>query len=386
MLETYASLVNPVAKLDIRDLLKGSPSPPSRTTQAPSFSRSISVPSNHPHVPLLPSPSSTSTASQYSASTAPTNSSDQHQRQQSRQLPPQPIDLSKMPQAVFEQNPNLDPAAAAPNKRPLAADDRPFSSPAKKQSKWSPAEDAEIIRLRGSGMKWEDISKKLRGRSAISCRLHYQNYLERRSEWDEEKRNRLARVYDRLKHDLWNPIANELGIPWRACEAMHWAMGEHEMARRANAIPFAIAAAQAEPGEPGCGRVAQRDRMLESTRVFEGRDLTTLSSPFHSVNGNGHSHSHGPAGPGTLAYTPVTIPPIKGEQSFSAYDEEDNEEGEDDDEQEGPRARRRRVGGETRLPGVAEMEGEIAAFTERGEGKGPAVKAGEEGEKRRLSA
>ena len=131
----------------------------------------------------------------------------------------------------------------------------------------------------------------------------------------------------RLKHDLWNPIANELGIPWRACEAMHWAMGEHEMARRANAIPFAIAAAQAEPGEPGCGRVAQRDRMLESTRVFEGRDLATLSSPFHSVNGNGHSHSHDPAGPGTLAYTPVTIPPIKSEQSFSAYDEEDDEEG-----------------------------------------------------------
>lgn len=194
----------------------------------------------------------------------------------------------------------------------------------------------------------------------------------------------------RLKHDLWNPIANELGIPWRACEAMHWAMGEHEMARRANAIPFAIAAAQAEPGEPGCGRVAQRDRMLESTRVFEGRDLTTLSSPFHSVNGNIHSHSHsqGPTGPGTLAYTPVTIPPIKSEQSFSAYDEEDDDESEDDDEQEGPRARRRRIAGETRLPGVAEMEGEIAAFAERGEGQGQgqAVKAEEKGERRRLSA
>jgi hypothetical protein len=151
-------------------------------------------------------------------------------------------------------------------------------------------------------MKWEDISKKLRGRSAISCRLHYQNYLERRSEWDEEKRNRLARVYDRyvfnhpskaaafgfgpdprrvpsitdtyrLKHDLWNPIANELGIPWRACEAMHWAMGEHEMARRANAIPFAIAAAQAEPGEPGCGRVAQRDRMLKSTFIQMSKEM-----------------------------------------------------------------------------------------------------------------
>jgi hypothetical protein len=71
-------------------------------------------------------------------------------------------------------------------------------SPAKKQSKWSQEEDSLIIELRGSGMKWEDISKKLPGRSAISCRLHYQNYLERRSEWDEERKNKLARLYERL--------------------------------------------------------------------------------------------------------------------------------------------------------------------------------------------
>lgn len=73
----------------------------------------------------------------------------------------------------------------------------PAESPAKKQSKWSPEEDALIIELRGGGMKWEDISKRLPGRSAISCRLHYQNYLERRSEWDEDKKNKLARLYER---------------------------------------------------------------------------------------------------------------------------------------------------------------------------------------------
>lgn len=73
----------------------------------------------------------------------------------------------------------------------------PAESPAKKQSKWSAEEDALIIDLRGGSMKWEDISKRLPGRSAISCRLHYQNYLERRSEWDEERKNKLARLYER---------------------------------------------------------------------------------------------------------------------------------------------------------------------------------------------
>lgn len=82
-------------------------------------------------------------------------------------------------------------------KRAASTAELPTTSPAKKQSKWSPDEDAKIIQLRGDGMKWEDISKHLPGRSAISCRLHYQNYLERRSEWDEDRKNKLARLYER---------------------------------------------------------------------------------------------------------------------------------------------------------------------------------------------
>ena len=99
------------------------------------------------------------------------------------------------------------PPTAAHGSRPIAPASRPSGrrsmpppgpdQPAKKQSKWSPEEDALIIELRGSGMKWEDISKHLPGRSAISCRLHYQNYLERRSEWSEERKDKLAQLYER---------------------------------------------------------------------------------------------------------------------------------------------------------------------------------------------
>ena len=86
--------------------------------------------------------------------------------------------------------------AASPVKRP--AEPHPAESPnKKKQSKWSPDEDALITELRGKGMKWEDIAKQLLGRSTISCRLRFQNYLERCPEWDEEKMNKLAILYDR---------------------------------------------------------------------------------------------------------------------------------------------------------------------------------------------
>lgn len=87
--------------------------------------------------------------------------------------------------------PNLNIKRAA-SQTPLTGE-----SPAKKQSKWNDDEDVVITELRGSGMKWEDISKHLPGRSAIACRLRYQNYIERRNDWDDEKKNKLARLYER---------------------------------------------------------------------------------------------------------------------------------------------------------------------------------------------
>ena len=103
---------------------------------------------------------------------------------------------TSVPSLNLQQASVYAPANPSPGgKRTMPS--HPLESPAKKQSKWSAEEDALIIELRGSGMKWEDISRRLPGRSAISCRLHYQNYLERRSEWDEERKNKLARLYER---------------------------------------------------------------------------------------------------------------------------------------------------------------------------------------------
>jgi hypothetical protein len=44
----------------------------------------------------------------------------------------------------------------------------------------------------------------------------------------------------RLKADMWGPLAAELGIPWRAAEAMHWQLGESDMAKRAGVVPFTL--------------------------------------------------------------------------------------------------------------------------------------------------
>lgn len=93
------------------------------------------------------------------------------------------------------QNTNGSPPSTL--KRQASQTPLPDESPAKKQSKWTPEEDNLTIELRGQGMKWDDIAKRLPGRSSISCRLRYQNYLEKRAIWDEEKKNKLARLYAR---------------------------------------------------------------------------------------------------------------------------------------------------------------------------------------------
>ncbi|KAJ5888853.1 hypothetical protein N7495_008894 [Penicillium taxi] len=175
-------------------------------------------------------------------------------------------------------------------------------SPAKKQSKWSPEEDALIIELRGSGMKWEDISKRLPGRSAISCRLHYQNYLERRSEWDEDKKNKLARLYERFKAEMWSKVAEEMAIPWRAAEAMHWQLGEQEMARRAGVVPFSLSSTAIDPP-------TTRPRRASTSLTRPRKTSTSRSIPGHLPGMPPQLPSLEELTAGVPAYAPAPLPP-----------------------------------------------------------------------------
>ncbi|XTI90780.1 hypothetical protein V2W45_1244305, partial [Cenococcum geophilum] len=106
-------------------------------------------------------------------------------------------------------------------------------NPLPKDKRWAPAEDALIIMHWGNGMKWDDIAKRIPGRSLISCRLRYQNYPEKRAPWDSEKKNMMARLYDRFKPEMWQKIVTETQMPWRAVEPMAWQLGQQELSVRA---------------------------------------------------------------------------------------------------------------------------------------------------------
>ena len=211
----HAPLTLTTAKLDISLLLKSSPSPPASTAADiyPFVSRSASIPTTTSQtLPPLSShgtsPSSgISITNSHAASQTPSQSYSQPQRTVLPPLrAPSPYLSPRASTRGLSATSNYPQTSHPPAKRPPPTQNHPSASPAKKQSKWTAEEDALIIDLRGSGMKWEDISKRLPGRSAISCRLHYQNYLERRSEWDDEKKNRLARLYERYVIPLWSTV------------------------------------------------------------------------------------------------------------------------------------------------------------------------------------
>lgn len=58
----------------------------------------------------------------------------------------------------------------------------------------------------------------------------------------------------RMKPEMWAKVAEDLQVPWRAAEAMHWALGETEMARRAGVVAFSMT--PAGYGEPSTNAVS----------------------------------------------------------------------------------------------------------------------------------
>lgn len=77
---------------------------------------------------------------------------------------------------------------------------------------------------------------------------------------------------------MWEKISKEMQLPWRAAEAMHWQIGEIEMAQRANVPVFHLAGQQATGGQAGAGS--------------EGRPSTSPSSGAPLPPGMAYSHNH----------------------------------------------------------------------------------------------
>ncbi|KAL8660478.1 MAG: hypothetical protein Q9202_006514 [Teloschistes flavicans] len=213
-----AVLVSPTAKLDISRLVEHSPSPspspsppPTSTTSLPPLSRSFSIPATVDQSRVNTS-HNTSSIPQYYATTGV-----------SHPVPHQEV-LAPLSTVV------------SGNKRTASPSPHELQQPNKKPPRqWSDSDSDELVKLRGQNMKWEDIARRFPNRSHVACRLRYQNYMERKYHWTDDKNGKLARLYESHKQAMWTSIAQDLNTPWRAVEHQHWMIGQEDMATLAGA-------------------------------------------------------------------------------------------------------------------------------------------------------
>lgn len=99
---------------------------------------------------------------------------------------------------------------------------------------------------------------------------------------------------------MWAKVAEELAVPWRAAEAMHWQLGEQDMARRAGVVPFSLAAVNAEANAAGRRNSPSRSHLSAQSQLQSQRHGSVPrdigAPPPRTLYGR--SPQQGPARPG----------------------------------------------------------------------------------------
>lgn len=112
---------------------------------------------------------------------------------------------------------------------------------------------------------------------------------------------------------MWSRIAEEMAIPWRAAEAMHWQMGEQEMARRAGVTPFSLTTNLNQQQHNASNGVSQHSRPQTHVRSNSATPRMRRDSHNHSLSHSSATSSFGtshPAPPSTMNPIPPQLPSL----------------------------------------------------------------------------
>lgn len=57
----------------------------------------------------------------------------------------------------------------------------------------------------------------------------------------------LTLVSRKFKAELWSKLAEEMAVPWRAAESMHWQLGKQDITSRAGVVPLSLSSTATNP-------------------------------------------------------------------------------------------------------------------------------------------
>ena len=116
---------------------------------------------------------------------------------------------------------------------------------------------------------------------------------------------------------MWSKVAEEMAVPWRAAEAMHWQLGEADMARRAGVVPFSLSSVTVDTPPPGRRSSPTRGHAHSQSHssVISGSGSSSGSRYSRSTTSHSHSNSRGSASSAGRTIvarrdsTPRSVPP-----------------------------------------------------------------------------
>lgn len=97
---------------------------------------------------------------------------------------------------------------------------------------------------------------------------------------------------------MWEKISKEMQLPWRAAEAMHWQIGEVEMAQRANVPVFHLA---------GQGSATAQMGTLPEVRASSTSPTSVTGLPT-TIS---YSHTHNHSLPQVAPQLPQPVSPVE---------------------------------------------------------------------------
>ncbi|KAG6023550.1 hypothetical protein E4U19_004271 [Claviceps sp. Clav32 group G5] len=101
---------------------------------------------------------------------------------------------------------------------------------------WTEEEDILLLQLIWPSKAWNEIAARMPGRTRAACKQRYKSRFA--DVWDIEKKDRLARLYESHKKEMWLDIAKKMELPWAEVELCHWRLGREWMERRASDRDF----------------------------------------------------------------------------------------------------------------------------------------------------
>lgn len=112
---------------------------------------------------------------------------------------------------------------------------------------------------------------------------------------------------------MWSKVAEEMAVPWRAAEAMHWQLGENDMARRAGVVPFSLSSVSMDTPPTGHRSSPSRGHSHNQSTSSAGSSTAHYSRPPTSHGRQSSTKGSGGSSSRTIAArresTPRSVPP-----------------------------------------------------------------------------